>query len=129
MLHFHCLCYANTSLSLFVLHKHITFTVYTGLSGAGDMPVLKGLGRVAQKGGGGDSSRPPDRILFVEDMTEIFSVTLPNLWRLGQAYLRGNIFQGVALLTENQKKLAQKCEINKSKFEVRRAGNHYWSEL
>ena len=86
------------------------------------MPILKGTGRMAQQGGGGggDSSRPPDRILFVEEMTEIFCVTLPDLWKLGQAYLKGSLFQGVALLTENQKKLAENCEINKSRFEVSR---------
>lgn len=84
--------------------------------------MLKGFGRVSRRGGA-DSSRPPDRILFVEDMTDIFCVTLPDLWRLGQAYLKGSLFQGVALLTENEKKLAQKCEINRSKFEVRLASN------
>jgi len=86
------------------------------------MPSLKGPSKGPHRGGGKDSSGPPDRILFVEDLTEIFSVTLPDLWRLGQAYLKGSLFQGVALLTENQSKLSQICEMNRAKFEVGGAG-------
>ena len=82
------------------------------------MPTLKGPSKGVCRGAGKDSSGPPDRIMFVEDVTEIFRVTLPGLWTLGQAYLKGSLFQGVALLTENQKKLSQKCEMNRNKFEV-----------
>ncbi len=88
------------------------------LSGAGGIPVLKGSGRGGGGGGRrGDASGPPNRILFVEEMTELFSTTLPDLWRLGQAYLNRNLFQGVALLAESQERLALKCENNKAKFE------------
>lgn len=80
------------------------------------MPALKGVGRGKRKG---DKSGPPNRILFVEEVTEIFGVTLPDLWKLGQAYLHGRLFQGVALLSENQQKLAKNCDANKGKFEVR----------
>ena len=83
------------------------------------MPSLKGPSSKGPQGRRGkDSSGPPDRILFVEDLTEIFRVTLPDLWRLGQAYLKGSLFQGVALLSENQSKLSQIREMNKAKFEV-----------
>ena len=54
----------------------------------------------------------------MEEVTEIFCVTLPDLWKLGQAYLNGRLFQGVALLTENQQKLAKQCDSNRGKFEV-----------
>ena len=87
------------------------------------MPVLKGAGRGGGWGGGGgrrgDASGPPNRILFVEEVTEIFSTTLLDLWRLGQAYLNRNLFQGVALLAESQEKLALKCDNNRSKFETK----------
>ncbi len=82
------------------------------------MPTLKGPSKRSRMGAGKDSSGPPDRIMFVEDITEIFSVTLPDLWKLGQAYQKGSLFQGVALHTEHQKKLSQICEMNKTKFEV-----------
>ena len=86
-----------------------------GLSGAGGIPVLKGAGGRGQRRG--DASGPPNRILFVEEVTELFSTTLLDLWRLGQAYLQRKLFQGVAVLTETQEKLAQKCDSNRSKFE------------
>ncbi len=90
------------------------------ISGAGGMPLLKGRGGGGGGGGGrrADISGPPNRIVFVEDVTEIFCMTLPDLWKLGQAYLKRSLFQGVALLTENQRKLAKKCDSNKTKFEV-----------
>ena len=78
------------------------------------MPILK----LAQGTRKGDAGRP-NRIMFVEEMTEIFSATLPDLWKLGQAYLNGSLFQGVALLSENQQKLAKRCDSSKGKFEVR----------
>ena len=90
--------------------------VSTGLAGAGGMPALKSTGWGSQSKG--DASGPPSRIMFVEEVTEVFCVTLPDLWRLGQAYLKGSLFQGVALLTENQQKLARKCDSNRGKFEV-----------
>lgn len=90
------------------------FVCTPGLSGAGGMPPLKGAGRGLRRG---DASGPPNRILFVEEVTELFSTTLLDLWRLGQAYLSGKLFQGVALLAETQTKLADKCDDNKSKFE------------
>ena len=55
----------------------------------------------------------------MEEVTEILCVTLPDLWKLGQAYLNGKLFMGVALLTENQQKLARKCDSSRGKFEVR----------
>ena len=58
----------------------------------------------------------------MEEVTEVFCVTLPDLWKLGQAYLNGRLFQGVALLTENQQKLALRCDSSKGKFEVRGRG-------
>lgn len=92
----------------------------SGITGAGGMPALKGMGQGVRRG---DNSGPPNRILFVEEVTEIFGVTLPDLWKLGQAYLNGRLFQGVALLSENQRKLAKRCDSSKGKFEVR------WEEL
>ena len=80
------------------------------------MPQLKGSEWRLRRG---DNSGPPSRILFVDELTEIFCSMLPDLWKLGQAYLNGSLFQGVALLSENQKKLAEKCDSNKGKFEVR----------
>lgn len=76
---------------------------------------MKGVGQGAH--GRGDGGGPPNRICFVEEVTEIFCVTLPDLWKLGQAYLNGRLFQGVALLTENQQKLARQCDSNRAKFE------------
>lgn len=81
---------------------------------------MKGVGRGGRLG---DTSGPPNRICFVEEVTEILCVTLPDLWKLGQAYLNGKLFQGVALLTENQQKLARKCDSNRAKFEVRNLGS------
>lgn len=76
---------------------------------------MKGAGRGTRRG---DASGPPNRILFVEEVTEIFCVILPDLWKLGKTYLDGRLFQGVALLTENQQKLSKQCESNKGGFEV-----------
>lgn len=78
------------------------------------MPTLKGANRGLRRG---DASGPPNRILFVEEVTELFSTTLLDLWRLGQAYLSGKLFQGVALLEETQTRLTDKCDDNRSKFE------------
>lgn len=90
--------------------------VHTGISGSGGMPALKGMGRGSRRE---DISAPPNQILFVEEVTEIFCVTLPDLWKLGQAYLDSRLFRGVVLLTENQQKLAKQCDSNRGKFEVR----------
>lgn len=77
--------------------------------------MLKGVGRGGRLG---DTIWPPHRICFVEEVTEILCVTLPDLWKLGQAYLNAKLFQGVTLLTENQQKLARKCDSSRGKFEV-----------
>lgn len=39
-----------------------------------------------------DTGRP-NRILFVEELTGLISESLPDFWRLGQAYLSGSLFQ------------------------------------
>lgn len=46
--------------------------------------------------GGGKTTRdhrdaPPNRVLFCEEITEIASNQLPDLWRLGQAYFTGEL--------------------------------------
>uniref|UniRef100_T1J496 Exocyst complex component 2 n=1 Tax=Strigamia maritima TaxID=126957 RepID=T1J496_STRMM len=38
-----------------------------------------------------EECRPPDHIIFVEELTEIVSDTVPDLWKLGQAYLKGDL--------------------------------------
>lgn len=60
----------------------------------------------------------------MEEVTEILCVTLPDLWKLGQTYLSGKLFVGVALLTENQQKLARRCDSSRGRFEVRSPGCH-----
>jgi len=36
-------------------------------------------------------SSVPQRVLFVEELTEIVSNRFPDLWKLGQAYFRGEL--------------------------------------
>jgi len=43
-------------------------------------------------GGGRDAGRP-NRILFVEDLTALVSDSLPDFWKLGQAYFSSSLFQ------------------------------------
>ncbi|ELT91409.1 hypothetical protein CAPTEDRAFT_186875, partial [Capitella teleta] len=44
-------------------------------------------------------SRAPIRILFLENLTRLFCENLPDLWRLGTAYLSGKIAKGVKKTT------------------------------
>ena len=37
----------------------------------------------------------PMRILFVEELTEMIQENLPDIWKLGQAYLSKTLFQVV----------------------------------
>ena len=39
-----------------------------------------------------DTGRP-NRILFVEELTALISESLPDFWKLGQAYFSGSLFQ------------------------------------
>lgn len=41
---------------------------------------------------GGDQGRP-NSILFVEELTDLISENLPDLWKLGQTYLNKTLFQ------------------------------------
>ena len=38
-----------------------------------------------------DPDRVPQNILFVEDLTDRVSAEFPELWKLGQAYFKGEL--------------------------------------
>lgn len=64
-----------------------------------------------------DTGRP-NRILFVEELTALISESLPDFWKLGQAYFSGSLFQGVLFSGEHQQQMLESCGNNKNRFEV-----------
>jgi len=44
---------------------------------------------------GGAGNQTPTRIAFLEELNELFAATLPELWRLGQAYFTGELYVNV----------------------------------
>ena len=50
-------------------------------------------GLVVWTGKGNHTS--PQRVLFVEELSEILTETLPDLWQLGQDYFSGTIMDEV----------------------------------
>ena len=68
-------------------------------------------------GSRGDAG-PPNRILFVEEITGIIAESLPEFWKLGQAYVSGSLFQGMQMVPERQRQQQENCDKNKDKFEV-----------
>lgn len=67
---------------------------------------------------GSRDAGPPSRILFVEEMTGLIAESLPEFWKLGQAYISGSLFQGMHMTGERQQLQQQSCEKNKDNFEV-----------
>lgn len=67
---------------------------------------------------GSRDAGPPSRILFVEEMTGLIAESLPEFWKLGQAYISGSLFQGMHMTDERQQLQQQSCEKNKDTFEV-----------
>ena len=61
---------------------------------------------------------PPQRILFVEEITELIAESLPEFWKLGQAYVTGSLFHGMQMVTERQRQQQENCDKNREKFEV-----------
>ena len=61
---------------------------------------------------------PPNRILFVEEITGLIAESLPEFWRLGQAYVSGSLFQGMQMVAERQEQQQANCDKNQKKFEV-----------
>ena len=61
---------------------------------------------------------PPNRILFVEEITGLIAESLPEFWKLGQAYISGSLFQGMQMVDERQRLQQESCDRNKEKFEV-----------
>lgn len=49
---------------------------------------------VSVKGG----SSVPQRVLFVEELSDLLTESLPDLWKLGQAYFNGALIADVCLL-------------------------------
>ena len=41
------------------------------------------------------SSKSPQRILFVEELTKVLTDNMPDIWRLGQAYFSGKLLKEV----------------------------------
>ena len=68
-------------------------------------------------GSRGDAG-PPNRILFVEEITGLMAESLPEFWKLGQAYISGSLFQGMQMVAERQRQQQENCDKNKDKFEV-----------
>ena len=69
---------------------------------------------------GSRDAGPPNRILFVEEVTGLIAESLPELWKLGQAYISGALFQGMQMVAEREQPQMDSCSRNKPKFEVRR---------
>ena len=67
---------------------------------------------------GGRDLGPPNRILFVEDMTGLVAESLPEFWKLGQAYISGSLFQGMQMTSEREQLQHDNCSRKKGKFEV-----------
>jgi exocyst complex component 2 len=67
-------------------------------------------------GSRGDAG-PPNRILFVEEITGLMAESLPEFWKLGQAYISGSLFQGMQMVAERQRQQQENCDKNKDKFE------------
>ena len=61
---------------------------------------------------------PPKRILFVEEITELMAESLPEFWKLGQAYVSGSLFHGMQMVAERQRNQQENCDRNREKFEV-----------
>ena len=40
-------------------------------------------------------SKPPQKVLFIDHLTRLLLDTLPDLWRLGQAYFSGKLLKEV----------------------------------
>lgn len=68
---------------------------------------------------GSRDAGPPSRILFVEEMTGLIAESLPEFWKLGQAYISGALFQGMHMTDERQQLQQESCEKNKDNFEVK----------
>jgi exocyst complex component 2 len=60
---------------------------------------------------------PPKRILFVEEITELMAESLPEFWKLGQAYVSGSLFHGMQMVAERQRNQQENCDRNREKFE------------
>jgi exocyst complex component 2 len=41
--------------------------------------------------GEADQAAPPEAVLFIEDITDRLAMDLPDLWKLGQAYFKGDL--------------------------------------
>ena len=61
---------------------------------------------------------PPKQILFVEEITELIAESLPEFWKLGQAYVSGSLFHGMQMVAERQRNQQENCDGNREKFEV-----------
>lgn len=44
-------------------------------------------------------SSVPQRVVFVEELSELLTEGLPDLWKLGQAYFNGTLIGDVCLVT------------------------------
>ena len=80
---------------------------------------------------GNRDAGPPNRILFVEEMTGLIAESLPEFWKLGQAYISGTLFQGMQMVTERAQLQQENCGKNKKIFEVTRStsDNRYYVDV
>lgn len=80
--------------------------------------VETGTGEWHLSGASRGDAGPPTRILFVEEITGLIAESLPEFWKLGQAYVSGSLFQGMHMVDERQRLQQENCDKNRDRFEV-----------